>query len=214
MCGRYTSFTSEEAEGIMNAIRAAEKNLREAGTSLNLKTSGEVFPTNCVPVLLGEQGNLIATFMQWGYPGFGKSKSSVLINTMSETAAQKPTWRDSISSRRCIIPSGGFYEWMKGVGKEKTKLLFRLPSEDTLFMAGIFKSFNFSEDDSMKERFSIMTTFPNSSISDVHNRMPVVLRREELDEWLYGDYVKLYNRQDLELVREAEKNEYEQVSLF
>ena len=88
----------------------------------------------------------------------------------------KPMFRKCLEQRRCVIPSTGFYEW----AADKTKYRFRLPGEDALYMAGLYNEF------AGEPRYVILTTAANESIADVHNRMPVVLPRARIAEWIGG----------------------------
>ena len=169
MCGRY-NFTVEESD-----------ELREVLEKLNAKThgkevrSGEVFPTNQVPLLINEQGDTEPVLSIWGFPKF--DKKGVIVNARSETAFEKRTFRDSLMSRRCIIPSTGFYEW----DKERSKYLFKMEGLGELYMAGLY---NFYQDEM---RFVILTTDANESIGDIHHRMPLVIPKEEIDDWIMDD---------------------------
>jgi putative SOS response-associated peptidase YedK len=196
MCGRYTGFTAEEENEIMKIIN-------EIDSHLAVKYSGEIFPTEIVPTLLGTGDILTAQAMKWGFPGYRDrnrpaAKPRPLINAKSETARNLSTWKDSVLHRRCLIPSNGFYEWQHGGANDKTKYLFRLPAADTLYMAAIFKPFPLS-DGSELPHFSILTTAANSSMREVHNRMPVIIQRSEFEQWLWGDWEKLLGRNEIEL---------------
>ena len=170
MCGRYTLFTEEQTEDIRNIIREVQEKQSE-----NNMKSGEIFPTNTAPILKAEGGQLGADLAIWGFPKFdGKG---VIINARSETAEQKKMFRDSLLTRRCVIPSTGFYEWSQD--ERKQKYLFRLPDTTALYMAGFYNEFK------GERRYVILTADANSSISDVHNRMPVVLDRSSLIDWVF-----------------------------
>lgn len=166
MCGRYTIFTDADERELFEIIAAAKIKYGED----SFKT-GEIFPGNTVPVLT------VPSFREpelltWGFPmNTGKG---LIINARSETAATRPMFREALAHRRCIIPSTGFYEWDAG----KQKYLFTVPGTQMLYMAGLFGSF----DDGA--RFVILTAAANSSVSETHNRMPVVLRRDMLRPWL------------------------------
>ena len=164
MCGRY-------------AISQEEKEMLEILNSVSGETkTDEVFPTNQVPILTG---NLQPQLMTWGFPHF-KNKN-VIINARAETAQEKKMFRGSLLEKRCVIPSTGFFEW----DREKEKHKFNLPDSEMLYMAGLYQSFNGSD------RFVILTTAANDSVKPIHDRMPVVLEKECLSEWLSGDYQKL-----------------------
>lgn len=169
MCGRYSLFAEEDIAELNRIIREVEAH---GGT---VKT-GEIYPTNQAPVLLvpKEGSGLEPAVLSWGFPGFKGSR--VLINARAETAEEKKTFRDSLLDRRCVIPSTGFYEWTQDGQKQKYR--FNLPDSPMLYMAGFYKAFQ------GEQRFIILTTAANPSVADVHNRMPVILRPEEQEEWV------------------------------
>jgi putative SOS response-associated peptidase YedK len=213
MCGRYTGFTEDEEHEIMQIIRDVDKKVNGSEKSPAVKLSGEIFPTDIVPVLLGGDGTLTAQAMKWGYPGYPdrnrpNAKPKPLINAKAETVKNLSTWKDSIALRRCIIPSNGFFEWQHtppGTGggvNDKTKYLFRLPEEESLYMAAIYKPFPLAVGNEIGH-FSILTTAANDSMIEVHNRMPVILRRSEFEEWLFGDWERLFERSKVELNKEV-----------
>ena len=145
--------------------------------------------------------------MIWGFPGFTdhkypNNKPKSLINAKAETVGQLKTWKESFEQRRCIIPSSGFFEWKHEEKHNKIKYLFTLQKQQLLFMAGIYKTVR-ENDGSDTEYFSILTTNANSSIADIHNRMPVVLLPFEYEQWLTGDYTKLLDRSDVLLEKKA-----------
>ncbi|NLJ97177.1 MAG: SOS response-associated peptidase [Clostridiales bacterium] len=171
MCGRY-NFTVEESEELREIIE--KLNAKIQGKDIR---NGEVFPTNQVPLLINEEGSAEPVLSAWGFPKF--DKKGVIINARSETAFEKRTFRDSLISRRCIIPSTGFYEW----DKEKRKYLFRMEGYDALYMAGLY---NFYQNEM---RFVILTTDANESIHDIHHRMPLVIPKNQIETWIMDDKV-------------------------
>lgn len=168
MCGRYVLFSDPEMAEIREIIEEVQKNNPEIKT-------GEIFPTNKAPVLMLNGDKLIPEAVKWGFPDFrGKG---VIINARAETAPEKPMFRRSLEEKRCIIPSCGFYEWSHD-GGPKTKYQFNLPGEGVLYMAALYNDF------AGERRFVILTTASNESIRKVHLRMPVVLTRQEMDQWI------------------------------
>ncbi|MDI9498946.1 MAG: SOS response-associated peptidase [Bacillota bacterium] len=206
MCGRYASYTTDEEREILEIVQAViNANLQAKSDPASRPGPVEVFPTNSVPVLLGDEYELRAVLMGWGYPGYPdrrypNRRPRPLINTRSETAAKLPTWRESLARRRCIVPSGGFFEWQHGGPGDKTKYRFNVPDSPALFMAGIWQNFP-APDGSLVPQFSILTTAANGWIADVHDRMPVVLRRDEWAAWLLDNDHRIFDRSDLELIR-------------
>ena len=110
MCGRYyIEIDERELRQIADEI---EKKTKGPPGQMTLKAGGEVFPTDVVPVQTGINQYLP---MKWGFVGFdGKP----MINARSETALEKPMFRQSMLERRCLIPASGYYEWQK-TGKAK-----------------------------------------------------------------------------------------------
>ena len=166
MCGRY-SLAPDESMEIAKIV--AEVQSRFGADSIH---TGEIFPTNAAPVLLPSGHDMTPKPMNWGFPSF-KGKG-VIINARGETALDKPMFKKSLLERRCIVPTTGFYEW----DKQKTKYKFHLPGRDVLYLAGLWNSFQ------GEERFLVLTTAPNDTIINVHDRMPVLLTEDELMPWL------------------------------
>lgn len=174
MCGRYTIYTDADERELLEILRVIEtKGKDKAG--VDYKT-GEIFPTDRVPLLMrGINGGMNVALSNWGYT----LRGSTIINARRETVAEKPVFRDSLCRQRCIVPSTGFFEW----SKSKTKYLFNLPDIKMVYMAGLWRksgSGDFTE-------FVIITAEANSSVSPVHDRMPLVLPPDRLESWLYDD---------------------------
>lgn len=186
MCGRY-NFTVEQSEEIREMLEKLNAKIR--GKIFN---TGEIFPTHQVPVLVGEENQASPVLSIWGFPRF--DKKGVIINARSETVFEKKTFRDSVINRRCVIPSTGFYEW----DSEKRKFLFKLQDADALYMAGIYTMYQ------GEMRFVILTTQANESMIDVHNRMPLIIYRHEIETWIMDDKVTgdILNRIPPLLIRE------------
>ena len=166
MCGRY-NFTVEQSEEIQEILE--KLNAKFQGKKAR---EGEIFPTNTVPIMREEKGEISPVFGHWGFPMY--QKKGVIINARSETAFEKRTFRESLVHRRCVIPSTGFYEW----DHEKRKFLFRIEGTNALYMAGLY---TFHKDEM---HFVILTTKANESIQEVHTRMPLVLKKEEIQAWI------------------------------
>ena len=168
MCGRY-SLAPEESREIMDIIRQVQGNFK----------TGEIFPTDPVPVLMEAGDQLAPEVMVWGYPGVG-GKGRSIINTRSETALERPMFRQSVLRRRCVFPTTGFYEWGQADG-QKRKYRFQLPGRDrALYLAGLWNDYG------GQRRCVILTTAANPSMAGIHDRMPLVLEREQLAEWVHS----------------------------
>lgn len=172
MCGRYTLFTDMELKEIDDIINQLAND-----PNFGRMKTGEVFPTEVVPVLTPNmnRNRAVPHLFTWGFPSFHSKK--VIINARAETVHEKPMFRSSVDRRRCVVPSTGFYEW----DCRKKKFLYNLPDSPLLYMAGIYNQFE------GENRFVILTTDSNPSVSDVHERMPLVLDEEQVEEWLFDD---------------------------
>lgn len=166
MCGRY--YIEIDNEELQSIIAAVER-------KTVIKT-GEIFPTNTVPVL-SPTGNITA--MRWGFPKFdGKGE---IINARSETAAEKNMFRKPMEEGRCLIPASWYFEWEKQ-GSKKVKYSLFSPDNRPLWLAGLSKT-DYKTGESL---FVILTRSAWSDISFIHDRMPVILPKEKHDEWLFG----------------------------
>ena len=110
--------------------------------------------------------------LQWGFPGFDKGK--LLINARAESVKDRPTFRGSFEQGRCVLPAAGFYEW----DKSKEKVTFTVPDKPILYLAGIWRPYG------PEQRFVILTREANASMAPVHDRMPLILTREEVAPWV------------------------------
>lgn len=171
MCGRYTLFTEQEQRELYHIIKEVDEKLKKQGQAMQLKT-GEIYPTNLVPVLVAENNQITPEAAIWGFPNF-KGKG-VIINARAEGAAEKRMFSKPLATMRCVVPSTGFFEW----DKQKNKFLFSETANELLYMAGIINIFQ------NEWRFVIFTTDANDSMKEIHNRMPVILKKDEIDKYL------------------------------
>jgi putative SOS response-associated peptidase YedK len=120
--------------------------------------------------------------MQWGLvPFWARERGSGLINARCETAHEKPSFKNSLKRRRCLIPADGFYEWDK---KTKLPTHFRQAGGGLFAFAGLFDEW-VCPDGSPLRSFAILTTAPNALVGRVHDRMPVILSGPDAeDAWL------------------------------
>ena len=192
MCGRY--YVDEKTEEEIRKV------VREIDQNMKLK-AGDVRPAEQAVVLTGISAHLTAEQMTWGFPQY--TGKGLLINARAETIFEKPTFRDCAEHRRCILPARHFYEW----NRLKEKAEFCRGDSGVLYMAGVWNRF---EDG---ERFVVLTTQANASVSPVHDRMPVILEESELRDWVYEEGFARYilGRTPVLLKR---RQEYEQRTLF
>jgi len=102
---------------------------------------------------------------------------------MCETAAEKPAFRDAMSTRRCLIPADGFYEWRTIGPKQKQPFNIGMADDSVFAFAGLWERWRDPAGEVL-ETCTILTTQPNSLVAEVHHRMPVILKTEHYDLWL------------------------------
>ena len=130
MCGR--SYIAED--DLSDELSRIIDELNRKKTPEGLKTSGEIFPSDIVPVLANSRKQDVQPFaMRWGY-AFPNGRP--IINARCETAAQKPMFKDGMRQRRCVIPASHYFEWERR-GAARTKYAIRPAHADTLYLAGI-----------------------------------------------------------------------------
>ena len=180
MCGRYWIETDDTSEQLKEIIATLNRRQAESETPKSIKT-GEVFPTDIVPVVANSRSLKKTPFlMQWGFSGFGREKRPI-INARSETAMERPMFREPLLERRCLIPASHYFEWQTQ-GRTKIKHAIRT-IEPMIFMAGIYRF----EKDKPLPVFSILTRSAAPEIEHIHDRMPVILPGLLCDEWLKPD---------------------------
>ncbi len=124
-------------------------------------------------------------FLQWGLiPSWSKDPKIgyKMINARSETVHEKSSFRQALKSRRCILPASGFYEWEKR-GKEKIPHYIHMRDESIMSLAGLWETWKDPNGDTL-ETCTILTTKSNNLIKHLHDRMPVILHKDELPVWL------------------------------
>lgn len=196
MCGRFY-IDDDTAREIEKTIRKVDEKLRlERGTK-------DIHPTEYAPVMSCQQGSIIAADKKWGFPGFDSGK--VIFNARAESVLEKKMFRESVLQRRLVIPAAGFYEWNRK--KEKVTFTSAIKEQPILYMAGFYNKYG------NEDRFVVLTTGANGSMADVHERMPLLLKYQELEEWLRDDrrLEEFLHREPHGLKRAME---YEQQTLF
>jgi putative SOS response-associated peptidase YedK len=123
--------------------------------------------------------------MRWGLIPFWAKDPEVgsrMINARAESVAQRPAFRTALRDRRCLVPATGFYEW-KSAPDGKAPYLARVRDEKLFAMAGLYDRW---KDPSGRDvhSFTIITTAPNEMMATIHDRMPVILSREDEDSGL------------------------------
>ena len=185
MCCRYYMEESPELRPYVEAAKRSallEKMLEKLARPLTV--SGEARPTDIVPVIAPSRDRQPTVFpMVWGLRGI----TAPLVNARSETAADKPTFRESWEKRRCVIPASWYFEWEHRAspdGKRKTgeKYMIQSAGANLMFLAGLYR---LEEKDGLTyPAFAVLTREPTETLRRLHDRMPVILPREAVEDWL------------------------------
>lgn len=176
MCGRFTSLLSPE-------LLAAIYNV-PAPSAIHPRYN--IAPTQeLLTVRQRSEGERILSTVKWGLvPHWAKDASagSRMINARCETIHEKPSFRQAIRSRRCIVPASGFFEWL-ATPSGKIPHYITMRDNSPFSFAGIWDSWR-SENGEDLETCAILTTGANSLMAQIHDRMPVILHSGEFDLWL------------------------------
>ena len=176
MCGRFNLRTpSAELVNVFDLAQDPQWEIRF-----------NIAPTTPVGVILFADGVRQGSVFHWGLiPSWSKDPKVAyrMFNARGETVASKPSFRSAFKRRRCLIPADGFYEWKKGPGKEKQPYHIGLADEGPLAFAGLWEKW-LSPEGSEIFSCTIITTSANSLLSDLHERMPVILEPEDFSRWL------------------------------
>jgi putative SOS response-associated peptidase YedK len=144
-----------------------------------------IAPTQHVPVIRsGEEGRREVATLRWGLvPSWAKDAKmgARMINARGETVAEKPSFRSSIRSRRCLVPASGFYEWVRTPSGKHPHFIHFADGRVFAF-AGLWE--RWLKGPEPLETFTIITTTPNDLVCGLHDRMPVILPRDAYAEWL------------------------------
>lgn len=167
MCGRwYVDLMSDEE------LTEYYKKLKNKS---DIKIRGEIFPNDHVMVIANSKNMNINVFnMKWGYH-IGKN---IVFNAKCETLHSKKIFCDGIKNRRCVIPANNYFEWDKNT-KEKKEIKDK--NTNIIYFLGIYRFEN------NEPVCTIITKDASDSLKDLHPRMPVIITKDKIDEWLSSD---------------------------
>ena len=138
--------------------------------------TGDVCPSEKALILRRGCQGMEGGVLSWGYPS--KNAGGLVINARVETLHEKPMFCEDVMHRRCLIPASGFYEW----DKEKQKATIRRPEKELIYFAGCYGIRD------GQERFVIITRQAAGEMCRIHDRMPLIIPGERMEEWFSGDY--------------------------
>lgn len=185
MCGRVVCTTPvTELSSIFGATKIQPDLERLWAPHFNIA------PTQRLPIIFEDGTDRTLGAARWGLvPSWAKdvSMGARMFNARGETVASKPSFRAAFRKSRCIVAVDGFYEWSKSSGQGKKQPHFIHPSGDRPFpIAGLRECWRdpADEDADALTTVTILTTTPNEMLSEIHDRMPVILDYSDVDRWL------------------------------
>ena len=186
MCGRFVGEFSAELlmEEMTDALDAARMTFAADVDGRLFAANYNTAPTHTVPILRHEESVVVIDPMQWGLvPAWSKDPSvgSKMINARSETITEKPSFRQSVPGRRCIIPMSGFYEWDRTDPKRKVPYFVTREDGRLMLVAGIWTA---SPALDGRHTFSLITRESVDDLSHIHSRSPVELHAEDALDWM------------------------------
>ena len=176
MCGRFTVT----AEG---DVVKSDFGLLEVPPGYEPRYN--VAPMQDVLAVIDDGTRRRAGWMRWGLvPSWADDPSigARMINARSETIDQKSAFREAFERRRCLIVADSFYEWQQ-IGNIKVPMRIRLRTGELFAFAGLWERWSKAGADPLVS-CTILTTSPAPSLASIHDRMPVILRREDYGRWL------------------------------
>ena len=177
MCGRFT---------LTDTITSRFNITTTEDISEKITPHYNIAPTQIIPVIYKDENqNNRIEFRKWGLVPFWAKDPAIgnkMINARAETLTQKPSFKHLIKSKRCLVPSSGFYEW-KTIDKRKVPYYIGIKDTKMFSFAGLYDNWNGNTGNELKT-FTIITTDANNTLKPIHNRMPVILEKEFEEKWL------------------------------
>ncbi len=182
MCGRF-ALTGPDPLVIADTFGATEVP--------DLPARYNIAPTQPVATVVQDRDSKLnrVEIMRWGLiPHWAKDISigNRMINARAESLTEKPSFRAPLRYHRCLILADGFYEWQKQPGG-KQPMFIHLKDQALFGLAGLWDVWQNPDDGSPLFSCTIITTEPNALMAQLHNRMPVILPREDFSAWLDAD---------------------------
>lgn len=168
-------------------VEEAEKNIYE-----ECKT-GEIFPSNIAPIYIKDEENIKPILAKWGFPK--SDGKGIVINARIESLSDRQMFKNLVELNRCIVPASFYFEWKENNNnsKIKNKYIFKKP-DTVLYMAGLYsvvqksenKQLSLFNESPMDIFYTIITKEANFSVSQIHNRMPLIFDKQEMNDYLMG----------------------------
>lgn len=187
MCGRFTMAI--DSDDLRTQLALGQM-------PLDWEKRYNVAPSQDVPTVINPESRNVL-WMKWGLVPFWAKDPSIgfkMINARAETVAEKPSYRNSFKNKRCLILADGFYEWRKA-GKVSIPYYFQLENGAPFAFAGLWDDWENKGVSSLPglpglTTCTLITTSANGDVQPVHVRMPVILTKQTMWDWLEEDNPK------------------------
>jgi putative SOS response-associated peptidase YedK len=176
MCGRYASTLPPE---MMVELFKLLK-------TVDIVPRFNIAPTQPVVTVREEGGQREGRFARWGLvPGWVKDPREfpLIVNARAEGMAGKPAFRDAVKHGRCILPASGYFEWHTNPDKSKQPYYITMADDTPMALAGLYTTWE-GPNGEVIDTAATITVPANAQLTPVHDRMPAILRGEEIDRWL------------------------------
>jgi len=178
MCGRFALIaTWEELEALLSG-----RDYEPFPPRYNIA------PTQPIAIVRQVHHTRRFALVRWGLvPAFVEDPKhfSLLINARTEGILDKPSFRNAMRYRRCLVPASGFYEWRRQ-GKSKQPFWVRPRRGGAIAFAGLWETWS-DRDGGEIDSACIVTTSANAVVAPIHGRMPVVIAPEDFERWLTAE---------------------------
>ncbi len=181
MCCRYWMEESPELRPIVEEMNRSPLVGKWRNTT-GILSSGEIRPTNVVPVIAPNRfGQRTVYPMKWGYTG-----KSLLMNARTETAGEKPMFREDWARHRCIVPASWYFEWEHLIGNDGRKrtgdkYMIQPKGSPVTWLCGLYRI------EKGLPVFVVLTRDPGEEIRFIHDRMPLIMPERLVNEWIRPD---------------------------
>ncbi|AWX56689.1 SOS response-associated peptidase [Brevibacillus brevis] len=176
MCGRFTLVTN---------LEKWKERFQIEVIPFDAKPRYNIAPGQFIPAIIADRGERRMGQLRWGLvPSWAADEKSSykMINARCETLNEKPAFKQLFARKRCILPADSFYEWMNAItGKQPMRIMMK--TGEPFAFAGLYDTWMNQEGEKV-HTCTIVTTKANELIENIHERMPVILKKEDEDLWL------------------------------
>ena len=174
MCGRYA----------LAFVLGLKTRFDVIDIQAKLEPRYNIAPTEMAPVVIRAGVNQVVDMRSGLIPSWAKDMKigNHLINARGETIQKRPAFRTALNRRRCLVPATGFYEW-KETSHGKQPYYIHMKDNSMFAFAGLYEHWKAPDGEKVRS-YTILTSEPNEIARELHNRMPVILRREQEAAWI------------------------------